>query len=61
MYPTVALYGNKSKGLRKSLLKVLKSPVVPQCLCNVSGSDDSNVIERETAERHVLWEINDVK
>ncbi len=61
MYATVALYGNKSKGLWKSLLKVLKSPVVSQCLCNVTGSVDSKVIVRETAERDILREFHDVK
>ncbi len=40
---------------------MLKCPVVPQCLCNVSGSDVSKVIERETAERDVLRVFRDVK
>ncbi len=61
MYPTVALYGNKSIGLWKNLLKALKNPVVTQCLCNVSGSDVSKVIVRETAKRDAMREFHDVK
>ncbi len=45
----------------KSLLKVLKSPVVPQCLRNVSGSLLSNVSTWEATEKDVMPGVHDVK